>query len=113
MKEKLEPLTESYFFILLCLLQEPMHGYGIMNEAMRLSGGRVIIGSGTMYGAVNNMLKRGWIAETEQSGFADKKRRMYHLTEKGKEILSDEIERLNELTECARQILDTCKGESI
>ena len=50
MLNKNEPLTESYFYILLCLYQGASHGYGIMQETERLSGGRVKIGSGTMYG---------------------------------------------------------------
>ena len=66
MEPKKEPLTESYFYILLCLCGHTSHGYGIMQEAGRLSGGRVKIGSGTMYGAVSNMIKKGWITETEE-----------------------------------------------
>ena len=58
MEPKKEPLTESYFYILLCLYRHANHGYGIMQEAGELSGGRVRIGSGTMYGAVSNMMKK-------------------------------------------------------
>ena len=65
MEPKKEPLTESYFYILLCLYRHANHGYGIMQEAGELSGGRVRIGSGTMYGAVSNMMKKGWIAECD------------------------------------------------
>ena len=64
MLNKNEPLTESYFYILLCLYRGASHGYGIMQETERLSGGRVKIGSGTMYGATGNMMKKGWIRET-------------------------------------------------
>ena len=66
MEPKREPLTESYFYILLCLYSHANHGYGIMQEAGRLSGGRVKIGSGTMYGAVSNMIKKGWIMESDE-----------------------------------------------
>ncbi len=68
MEPKREPLTESYFYILLCLYSHANHGYGIMQEAGRLSGGRVKIGSGTMYGAVSNMIKKGWIMESDGIG---------------------------------------------
>jgi len=55
---KNEPLTESYFYILLCLLEGPNHGYGIMQKVKELSDARVTIGSGTMYGATGNMTKK-------------------------------------------------------
>ena len=63
--KKQEPLTESYFYILLCLYDRPRHGYGIMQKVAAISDGNVKIGSGTMYGAVSNMLKKGWIIEEE------------------------------------------------
>ena len=50
MSRKNEPLTESYFYILLCLYHTSMHGYGIMQKTAELSQGNVKIGSGTMYG---------------------------------------------------------------
>ena len=58
MLEKQEPLTESYFYILLCLYNGPNHGYGIMQQTAELSEGHVKIGSGTMYGATGNMMKK-------------------------------------------------------
>ena len=48
--KKNEPMSESYYYILLCLSRGPNHGYGIMRMAAQLSGGEVRIGSGTMYG---------------------------------------------------------------
>lgn len=59
MPGKNEPLTESYFYILLCLYHGPLHGYGIMQKTAELSQGYVKIGSGTMYGATDNMMKKG------------------------------------------------------
>ena len=47
MSKGAEPLTESYFYILLCLYRGPNHGYGIMRQALELSEGHVRIGSGT------------------------------------------------------------------
>lgn len=105
MEDRQEPLTESYFFILLCIYKEPMHGYGIMQETLRLSGGRVAIGSGTMYGAVSNMMKKKWIEELKGEQPEDKKRRLYRLTEAGKEVLMNEIERLKGLAACAAQVV--------
>ena len=99
---KPEPLTESYFFILLCLYRGPNHGYGIMQQTMELSGGNVRIGSGTMYGATGNMMKKGWIEECPAEGF-DRKRQ-YRLTETGRQVLMDEIARLRYLNQAAQDV---------
>ncbi len=99
----MEPLTESYFYILLCLYRGPSHGYGIMQDALRLSGGRVHIGSGTMYGATSNMMKKGWIAELPAPD-ADR-RRLYTLTDTGREVLLAEAARLRSLAAAAENII--------
>lgn len=100
---KKEPLTESYFYILLCLYQGEKHGYGIMQETARITQGRVKIGSGTMYGAVGNMMKRGWITETDNP--ADDRKKLYRLTAEGRRIFEDELGRLEELVDNARQMM--------
>jgi DNA-binding PadR family transcriptional regulator len=97
LKEKNEPLTESYYYILLCLYQEPNHGYGIMQDTERISENTVKIGSGTMYGATVNMLKKGWIQETISENPEDKRKRLYQLTALGRTILEEEISRLKRL----------------
>lgn len=105
MAKKIETLTESYFYIMLCLYSKPLHGYGIMQETEKLSGGRVKIGSGTMYGATGSMIDKGWIKEvvSEEQGF--ERRRMYELTEAGRKVLRDEAARLRELVSNADSIL--------
>lgn len=114
MEPKKEPLTESYFYILLCLCGHTSHGYGIMQEAGRLSGGRVKIGSGTMYGAVSNMIKKGWITETEEEPEESRifqnrgqgmRKKLYVLTPAGKRALEEEILWLTELLESAEKVL--------
>lgn len=104
-----EPLTESYFYILLCLYNEPSHGYGIMQRALALSDGRVHIGSGTMYGATSNMMKKGWIEETTAPDA--NRRRLYRLTEAGRQVLLDEAERLRQLAGAAESIIGGEKHE--
>lgn len=99
-----EALTESYFYILLCLHKSPLHGYGIMQEALALSGGRVKIGSGTMYGATGNMIKKGWIEEVDGSGDGFERKRLYRLTSEGEKVLFDEIERLRMLLKSADEV---------
>ena len=53
-------LTESTYYILLALAQ-PRHGYGIMQQTEQLSGGRVRLAAGTLYGALNALCEKGWI----------------------------------------------------
>ena len=102
--KKQEPLTESYFYILLCLYDRPRHGYGIMQEVSALTDGSVKIGSGTMYGAVSNMLKKGWIVETESDAPGDNRKRLYKLTEEGRITLEEEVGRLRMLLDRADRV---------
>ena len=95
MGKKVESLTESYFYILLCLANGPNHGYGIMQRTKELSAGEVKIGSGTMYGATGNMTKKGWIVESKGSTEDSDRRRMY-----------TEIRRLRRLLAGAEEVLE-------
>ncbi len=97
--KKSEPMSESYYYILLCLSKGPNHGYGIMQMTEKLSGGEVTIGSGTMYGATSNMMKKGWIREmiSDTTGF--ERKRLYCLTEEGRNALHNEIKRLRRMLE--------------
>ena len=103
MGKSAEPLTESYFYILLCLYDGPSHGYGIMRRTLALSDGHVHIGSGTMYGATGSMMKKGWI--TELSGPDADRRRLYTLTDAGREVLLAEADRLRSLAAAAENII--------
>ena len=60
------PLTESTYFILLSLSPEPKHGYAIMKEVQELSEGRVVLSTGTLYGALKRLLDEGWIIRLEE-----------------------------------------------
>lgn len=102
---KNEPLTESYFYILLCLYKENLHGYAIMQKSKELSNGKVSIGAGTMYGATSNMMKKGWIEELLEEGKDERGKRLYKLTEDGKSILMQEVTRLENLVSNAKSII--------
>lgn len=104
--KKNEPMSESYYYILLCLSRGPNHGYGIMRMAAQLSGGEVKIGSGTMYGATENMLKKGWIRETVSREPGEERRRLYCITEEGREALLGEIERLKKMLAVAGEVTE-------
>ena len=94
-------LTEVSFFILLALYR-PNHGYGIMQFVQEKTEGRLCIGAGSLYGALHSLLKKGWIAPF---GGEDPRKKEYILTEAGREIAMQELQRLNKLTDIARQIL--------
>ena len=99
-----EPMSESYYYILLCLAKGANHGYGIMQMTEKLSGGDVTIGSGTMYGATSTMIKKGWICEILSSEPGLERRRLYKLTESGLEALRTEIARLKRMLENAEEV---------
>lgn len=104
MKErKYEPLSESYFYILLCLSKGANHGYGIMKLTEALSQGQVKIGSGTMYGATSNMIKKGWIKEIVSDEAGAEKKRLYTLTTEGSEAFKAEIARLKRMIEAVEE----------
>ena len=96
-------LTEAVYYILLSLLS-PRHGYGIMQNAESLSAGRVKLAAGTLYGAINSLLEKGWI--TALPGEKDSRKKEYVITEDGKSILRMEIQRLNELLENGKRIME-------
>ena len=86
------PMTETGFYILFCLQQE-MHGYSIGQRVREMTDGAVIISAGTMYGTLSKMEKDGLIRFTRE----EDKRKLYQITEQGKEILTLEIERIKRL----------------
>jgi DNA-binding PadR family transcriptional regulator len=87
------PLTETVFYILLAL-REPMHGYLIMKQVDDLSNGDVRIAAGTLYGAIENLLKLGFIKSVPNE---DKRRKVYERTTLGDDILQLEVERMKRL----------------
>ncbi len=102
--KKSEPMSESYYYILLCLAKGANHGYGIMQMTKKFSGGDVTIGSGTMYGATSNMMKKGWIREIMSNEAGVKRRRLYQLTDLGREALRTEIARLRRMLDNAEEV---------
>ena len=95
-------LTETVYYILLSLVT-PRHGYGIMQEAERMSQGRVKLAAGTLYGAINGLLDKGWIKAVP--GAEDSRRKEYALTETGREALVNELDRLKELVQNGEIVL--------
>lgn len=89
MKHKLLPLSETMHYILLAL-REPLHGYAVMQKIEKMSDGTVILAAGTLYGAIENLNKHGWIEAVENSG----RKKTYRITTEGRVVLKSEQERL-------------------
>jgi len=87
-------LTEAVYYILLSL-HAPMHGYGIMQNVLSLSAGRVNLAAGTLYGALNTLLEKGWISALP--GEKSSRKKQYEITAQGKEMAANELLRLKEL----------------
>jgi DNA-binding PadR family transcriptional regulator len=104
--DQIIPLTETTFLILLALL-EPRHGYGIMQVASQLSEGRVKIGPGTLYGALNVLVKQGLIERRGEMETEGERRKIYGLTALGEAVVRLESERLALLAEAARKALSS------
>lgn len=95
-------LTESTYYILLSLYT-PQHGYGIMQQTELLSGGRVRLAAGTLYGALNSLCDKGWIIPLPVAEVSRKKE--YKLTDKGLSVLKMELNRLRQLVHNGETIL--------
>lgn len=99
------PLTPAGFHILLVLVAGELHGYGIMQEIKRISGGALSIGPGTLYRSIKQLLEQGLIAEADERvdpTLNDERRRYYRLTERGEHAARAEAERLAALVRVAQ-----------
>lgn len=100
-------LTETTFFILLSVYK-PNHGYGIMQFIENETKGRVTLGAGTLYGAINTLVKKNWIEPYGTEVTSRKKQ--YLITSKGKNIVENEIDRLNEILNISLKIIGSEKS---
>lgn len=91
------PLTEAFYYILVALCREPAHGYAIMQSVHKMSAGRVVLGAGTLYTALNTLVKRNLIENAPAPAGADPRRKVYTITELGRKVLDAEVSRLEEL----------------
>ena len=97
MENKNQPLTEALFYILLAA-RKPIHGYGIIQEVAQMTNSRVTLGPGTLYGAINSLLDKGWILlYSAEEGSRRKKE--YVITAEGRAVFQAELARLRELVE--------------
>lgn len=100
-------LTEVTFYILLAL-HSPRHGYAVMQFIEEKTAGRLSLGAGTLYGALNSLQEKGWI---EPAGDGGGRKKAYAVTPLGREVAEKELARLNELASVAAEIIGGARDE--
>jgi DNA-binding PadR family transcriptional regulator len=94
------PLTEPVLLILLSLAEQPRHGYSILKDVEEMSDGRVVLSTGTLYGALRRLLDEEWIERIEEED-TSRGRQAYRLTSRGRKNLQLEVGRMKHLTRLA------------
>jgi DNA-binding PadR family transcriptional regulator len=94
------PLTEPVLLILLSLAGQPRHGYSILKDVEGMSDGRVVLSTGTLYGALRRLLEDEWIERIEEED-TSRGRQAYRLTARGRKNLQLEVGRMKHLTRLA------------
>jgi DNA-binding PadR family transcriptional regulator len=99
------PLTPAVLDIVLALGDDELHGYAIMREVRRRSGGRRLLPPGTLYRSLRQMQEKGLLEESEERpdpDLDDQRRRYYRLTDLGRKVAVAEVQRLEGLVRAAR-----------
>src|ERR1041384_2834904 len=98
-----KPLTEPVLLILLSLAGQPRHGYSLMKDIEALSGGRVRLSTGTLYGALRRLLEDEWIERFEQPD-PSRDKQAYRITPAGRAQLDAELSRMKQLMRAASRL---------
>ena len=99
------PLKPNWFHVLLSLSGQEQHGYGIMQEVLERTGGKVRLWPATLYGTIKRLTDEDLIAESDRRPSPDEddaRRRYYRLTSLGRRVLAAESERLEDLVRVIR-----------
>jgi DNA-binding PadR family transcriptional regulator len=97
------PLTPAVFHVLLALTGGQLHGYAILKDVERQTGGAMRMGPGTLYGTLQRMMEQGLVEEAAGPARpVDERRRYYQLTRAGRAALKSEVERMETLVRAAR-----------
>ena len=94
------PLSEPVLLILTSLADRPRHGYALMKDIEALSGRRVRLSTGTLYGALRRLLVDAWIERFEQED-TSREKQAYRLTAVGRRQMQLELDRMKQLTRAA------------
>lgn len=98
--DSVPPLSEAVLLILLSLAEQPRHGYSILKDVEEVSGGRVVLSTGTLYGALRRLLDDHWIERFTEDD-ASRDRQAYRLSSEGLRRLHTEVARMKHLTRLA------------
>lgn len=101
-RDKNLPLTETVYYILLALA-EPAHGYAVMQKVEQLSMGQVRLAAGTMYGAIENLLKKKLIISLPSD---DPRRKIYVISDLGRAVLRADYERMRHMLLVTEQTME-------
>jgi DNA-binding PadR family transcriptional regulator len=97
------PVSDQLFHILLAMVDEPRHGYGIIQEVQERTAGALVLGAGTLYSAIKRIRAWGWVEEVAApADNEDPRRRYYGLTQEGRRVVREEAHRLESLVRHAR-----------
>ena len=106
------PLSAAALHILLALAGDELHGYGIMLEAARQSGGKYKLGPGTLYDNLKKLLATGIVEESQRlPAGEDPRRKYYRLTGLGRRVLAEDISRLEGVLREAKAVLHGTKAK--
>src|SRR5579863_3679501 len=97
------PLSEPVLLILMSLAERPSHGYALLRDIETLSGGRVRLSTGTLYGALRRLLEDGWIERFAQVD-TSRDKQAYRVTAAGRRQLRTELDRLKQLTRAGARL---------
>ncbi|MFV2177166.1 PadR family transcriptional regulator [Actinomadura sp. LOL_016] len=95
-------MSEATYHILAALLASPLHGYGIIKRAEELSGGRVRLAVGTLYGALDRMARDGLVAVDREETVGGRPRRYFRITDEGVRAVAEEAARMERAAEIVR-----------
>jgi DNA-binding PadR family transcriptional regulator len=100
----MQSLPEATFHILMAVADEDRHGYGIIQDVLSSTGGKLKLSPGTLYRSIQRMLEQGLLVETrERPEDDDERRRYYRITPLGRQVAKAEAQRLQQLVRLARR----------
>lgn len=103
------PMREPTFWILTALVEQPRHGYGVIQQVAKLSGGETRLLPATLYAALDRLAAEGLVEVDREEAVDGRLRRYYRLTEEGGTALTVETQRLSRNVQTATRLLDTLR----
>ena len=105
-------MQEPTVLLLTALADEPRHGYALIQEVAEISGGRVRLRAGTLYGALDRLLQEGVVRVEREEVVGGRARRVYALTGQGRDVLAAEAARLRAVAREVERRMDSSRPAS-